>query len=67
MSLLDTLVEKGLLWEMKGCKNEVWFEINKPYSDRLGDWTITGCWKPTINEAIIAACLEVARKELGNA
>ena len=66
MSLLDTLVEKGLLWEMKGCKNEVWFEINKPYSDRLGEWTIAGHWGPTRREAIIAACLEVARKELNH-
>lgn len=61
-SLLDTLVEKGYYWEMKGCKNEVWFEINKPYSNRLGDWTIVGQWQPTRREAVVAAVLELIKE-----
>jgi len=61
--LLNVLVEKGYRWGMKGSVNEVWFEINKPYSDQLGDWTLCGCWKPTIHEAIVAAVLQVIEKE----
>lgn len=65
MSLLDTLVERGMRWEMKGCKNEVWFEINKQYPDRLGDWTITGNWAATRREAVVSAVLELI-KEAGD-
>lgn len=60
MSLLDTLVERGWEYSLFGNQNrmnKVDFRIYK------GDVGVSMAIKPTINEAITAACLEVARKE----
>lgn len=59
MSLLDTLVEKGWEYSLFGTPNrmnKIDFRIYKV------DVGISMAIKPTINEAIIAACLEVARE-----
>ena len=64
MSLLDTLVAKGFNWKLEGYHNDnTWFEINKPYDNRTGDWTIAGQWKHTRREAVVAACLELIGRE----
>lgn len=60
MSLLDTLVEKG--YEYNLCYNyrKVDLRIFKNDTER---YIVI---EPTINEAVISACLEVARKEQGD-
>lgn len=62
-SLLDTLVEKGykayIVYSLEGKRVNI-LDSNDDF--------VVGSTKEhqTLNEAIIAACLEVARKDMGN-
>lgn len=60
-SLLDTLVEKDYDYAVFGNSKKT--DVRIYDSDGIG---ICMSIKPTRREAIVAACLEVARKELSN-
>lgn len=63
MSLLDTLMEKGYKVSLKSITKKIWRCLiitignDKFWFEEL---------KPSINESIIAACLEVVKKEEEN-
>lgn len=71
MSLLDTLVEKGYTYQLlesfrvlPDTKVQHRLRFGKQGKENLCGMVAIGGLKPTRREAIIAACLEVARKEM---